>query len=104
MDYFSSKIDILILGKFFGSDILGIYSLAKELVLKIIFIINSIVNRISLPLLSDIQEDNIKLRQYYVLIIRTLSFVNFPVCIAMMIFSPFIVRILYGANYMDMVH
>lgn len=103
MDYFSSKIDILILGKFFGSDILGIYSLAKELVLKIIFIINSIVNRISLPLLSDIQEDNIKLRQYYVLIIRTLSFVNFPVCIAMMIFSPFIVRILYGANYMDMV-
>ncbi len=103
MDYFSSKIDILILGKFFGSDILGIYSLAKELVLKIIFVINSIVNRVSLPLLSSVQEDNSKLRQYYKLIIRTLSLVNFPICIAMAIFSSYIVRILYGVNYMDMV-
>ena len=103
MDYFSSKLDILILGKFFGSDILGIYSLAKELVLKIIFIINSIVNKISLPLLSGIQEDNARLRQYYILIIRALSFVNFPICIAMSIFSPYIVRILYGVDYANMV-
>jgi O-antigen/teichoic acid export membrane protein len=65
IDYFCSKFDILIVGKFLGTEALGIYSLAKEMVLKLVLVINSIVNKVALPVLSYNNANNAILRTQY---------------------------------------
>ncbi|KAA6334397.1 Teichuronic acid biosynthesis protein TuaB [termite gut metagenome] len=101
IDYFCSKLDILIIGKFFGSEILGVYSLAKELVLKLVLIINSIVNKVALPILSYNNDNNHFLRTQYCKIINFLSLINFPINTFLCIFSYHIVFLLYGQKYSD---
>lgn len=57
LDYLASKIDIAIIGKLIGTEELGIYNLAKELIYKVIILINAIVNKISVPIFAKFQED-----------------------------------------------
>ena len=102
LDYISSKIDIILLGRFLGTEMLGVYNLAKELVLKIVAIINSISNRVALPFFSMMQEDNYKMRLNYKRMISLLSYINFPICICMGALSVPIVSIIYGNAYADL--
>ena len=101
VDYFSSKFDILIIGKLLGTELLGIYSLAKELALKIVLLINSIANRVLLPFFAKLQNNDAELRRIYVQVVRWLAFIDFPVCLAMCVLSAPIISILYGDAYSD---
>lgn len=101
LDFFSSKIDVLIIGKLLGSESLGMYDLAKQLVLRAVDLVNTIVSIVMLPIFSLKQDDNNALQRYYRLIIRLLSFICFPIGIALCVFSKQIVLLLYGINYVD---
>lgn len=103
VDYFSSKFDILIIGKLLGTELLGIYSLAKELASKIILLINTIANRVILPFFSKLQGDDVELRKMYIKVIRLLAFIGFPVCVFIGGLSMPIVAILYGNSYKEIV-
>jgi O-antigen/teichoic acid export membrane protein len=103
IDYFCAKFDILIIGKLLGSEILGIYSLSKELILKLVLVINSIVNKVALPVLSYNNADDDTLRSQYCKMIKLLSLVNFPICVFLCVFSYQIVLIVYGRDYIDAV-
>ena len=103
LDYLSSKIDILLLGKFLGTESLGVYNLAKELILKVVAIVNSIANRVILPFFAVMQDDNAKMRQSYCRLLSMLSYINFPICAGVGALSAIIVPILYGNNYVELV-
>lgn len=99
LDYLAAKFDVLIIGKLLGSEALGIYNLAKELVMKVILLVNSIVNKVALPLFAKVQNDHATLRKTYCRVISILSRINFPISVAICIFSAQIIRILYGSGY-----
>ncbi|MCI1779356.1 MAG: MOP flippase family protein [Bacteroidales bacterium] len=101
VDYVSSRLDILIIGKILGVDVLGLYNLAKELVLKIMILINTIVNKVSLPIFAHLQDEKDVLKEKFCQVINMLSFVNFPIAILLCICSKYIIDILYGAQYVD---
>lgn len=101
VDYFSSKFDVLIIGKLLGVELLGIYSLAKELVLKAILLLNSIVNKVILPFFAKMQNNNADLRRIYCQIIRLLSLVNFPASMLMFVLSTPLVTLFYGKDYLE---
>lgn len=101
LDYFSSKLDILIISVFLSVSDLGIYNLAKELVLKFVLIINSIVNKVMLPVLSHNSDDISKLRNVFCGFINKMSIVNIPIIGFVCLFSPIIVNIFYGNGYED---
>ena len=100
-DYISSRLDILIIGKLLGEDILGVYNLAKELVLKIVSVINSIGNKVALPFFSLMQKDHEKMGAGYCQMMTILSILNFPICTLTGAFSLIVVNILYGGDYID---
>lgn len=102
-DYISTKIDVLIIGKMLGSEVLGMYNLAKELVLKGSMLVNSIVNRVSLPLFAKKQDDTDSLRRNYQKLIRMISFVNFPICTIIGALGFIIIPVLYGEKYMEVI-
>ena len=56
VNYFNRDLDILIIGKFFSQDILGGYSLAKQLVSRPAQIINPILSKVASPALAKFQN------------------------------------------------
>jgi O-antigen/teichoic acid export membrane protein len=103
LDFFSSKLDIILISKFFGTADLGIYSLAKELVMKPIAILSKIVNSVSLPLFSKLQADDFALKYTYTIIIRSLTLVTFPILAFFFLCSEQVVTLFYGSKYNEVI-
>jgi O-antigen/teichoic acid export membrane protein len=101
LDYISNKIDIFIIGRFFGMEMLGIYNLAKELVLKVIQVFNPIITNVATPAFSKIQDNLPLMQTTYLKILKFLSFVNFPVFIAAFVFAEPITIFFYGQKMIE---
>lgn len=101
LDFFSREIDVLIIGKILGSNSLGVYSLAKQIVLKLYSIINPIVVSVLSPLLSSIQKEKQRLKATYLQVVKYLAYINFPVYVLIIIASKEILQIVYGAAYAE---
>ncbi|WP_445958143.1 MOP flippase family protein [Yeosuana sp.] len=99
VNYFNRDLDVLIIGKFFGADILGGYSLAKQLVRRPISIIDPIINKVAISILPRYQSDNILLLKYFNKLIRSLGIINAFVYGVIAITAPLIILILYGNDY-----
>lgn len=103
IDYISSKLDILIIGKILGVDLLGVYNLVKELVVKVYALLNSIANKVALPYFAEMQNNFEQLGKAYCSFIKRLSLFNFPLCVLLGSLSPYLLVCLYGDNYVDAV-
>lgn len=100
-DFVSSKIDVFLIGKIFGMDDLGIYNLAKDLVMKPYQIIASIVSGVVSSTFAKIQQYLDQVRCYYLRLIKTITFLSIPLYFAVFVFSDIIVAILYSGTYSD---
>lgn len=98
-NYFNRDIDILIVGKLFSTELLGGYSLAKQLVYKPAQIINPIATKIANPVLAKFQKDINALKENYLQLITIISTLNFLVSLAIIILAPYVVQIIYGNGY-----
>jgi len=103
INYFNRDLDILIVGKLFGSEILGGYSLAKELVFRPIKVVNPILTRVASPLLAKMQHNKEELRKNYLKLVNTVATINIPIFLLTIVAAPLIVRILYGPEFLDIV-
>lgn len=101
LDFFASKIDVILISKFFGTGDLGIYNLAKELLIKPVTIINQIVNKVSLPLFSKIQSDTIHLKRIYIIVIKSLTLISFPILAFFFVGAEQVVTLFYGVDYIE---
>lgn len=97
----ASQLDVLIVGKILGMEILGVYNLARDLLNKFVTVINSVANRVALPLFSMIQNNLESMRDNYCKMLRMLTSINFPIIAAMGALSVPIVLILYGDKFAD---
>lgn len=103
VNFFNRDLDIIIIGKLFSTELLGGYSLAKQLVYKPAQVINPIATKIANPLLAKFQKDKTVLKESYLKLIKIVSSFNFFIYFAVIIFAPFIVTVLYGDNYQSIV-
>ena len=99
LDFFSKEIDVLIIGKMLGSESLGLYSLAKQIVLKLYSIVNPIMLNVLNPFLSSIQKEKERMKLYYLKVVRLLATFNFPIYLILIVASKEILTILYGKDY-----
>lgn len=99
MDFFSRETDILIIGKILGPESLGIYSLSKQIVLKLYAIFNPIVTSVLNPILSSIQKDKNRVKHYYLRVVNLLASINFPIYLMVVLLSKEILTIFYGEQY-----
>jgi len=101
INYFNRDLDVLIIGKFFGAEILGGYDLAKKLTVRPIQMINPILSKVGAPVLAKFNTDKEKLKLNYLKLVKTISSLNFLIYLLVFIFAPYIVSILYGNKYLD---
>lgn len=103
VNYFNRDLDILIVGKFFGQEILGGYSLAKQLVYRPTQILNPIFTKVAGPILAKMQTDINLLKVNYLKFLNYIMTINLPVYLGLIIFAPYIVALLYGRDYGNIV-
>jgi len=101
ISFFSTDIDILIVGKMLGPGPLGIYSLSKQIILKVYSILNSTITNVLTPLMSVTQTDESKLKAYYLKVTFMLSSLNIPIYLLIIILAKEILIILYGSKYVE---
>lgn len=101
IDYLSSRLDILIIGKLLGTETLGVYNLAKEILLKAMTMINGIANKVALPIFAFIQEDLEMMRENYCKLIKIITYISIPIFVLIGSVSIPLVDILYGVDYAD---
>jgi len=94
--------DILIAATVAGPSAVGLYTVARDLALKVSnSLINPIITRVSLPLFARVQEDRNRLRAGYLVTMQIVSFLNFPIYFALGLYAPEIIRVLYGADWVS---
>ncbi len=99
LDYIASQLDILIIGKIMAAADLGVYNLIKQLVLKIYGLINPIISKVSIPLLSTLSDNYEVLKDKYLQIIKLASFVNLAVYGVTAVLAREIITLFYGESY-----
>lgn len=103
LNYFNSQIDTLLIGKLLGVETLGVYNIAKQIIMKPIQIINPIVSKVTFPVMAKIQNDTDRLKEIYLKAINLLSSINFPIYLFMLITAPQLVPLMFGEQWVDAV-
>lgn len=98
---FNSQIDIMLGGKILGSQAIGLYSMPRDLNLRIAGVINPIVANVGFPVMAKAQHDKVLLKRVYLQTMRMTASVNFPVYCILALFAPEIVHVLLGDKWLD---
>lgn len=101
LSYFNRDIDLLIIGKLLGQEVLGGYSLMKQLASKPLNVINPIITSVTSPVLSQLQDDEAAMKRVYLKTLNALSIVNFPVFIGIGLLCQPLVRLIFGEEYLE---
>jgi len=99
INYFNSQFDTILIGKFLGVESLGVYTIAKELVMRPAAVINPVLTRVAFPTMAKIQNDIPRLKQLYIKMLNFIATINFPIYIAMIILAPELITIIFGDKW-----
>jgi PST family polysaccharide transporter len=97
--YFSRNLDNVLIGRFHGSNSLGIYSKAYQLLMMPITNLRNPLIKVALPALSKLQNDHYRYRVYYMKFISIISFVFMPLVVFMFVFSQNIINFFLGDQW-----
>lgn len=103
MNQFNRDIDVLLIGKLLGAEVLGGYHLAKQLAQKPMALLNPIVTSVATPYLAKLQTTKEELKGNFLKILNMVASVNLPVYLVLAIFAEPVVRIYYGSDQLDIV-
>jgi PST family polysaccharide transporter len=101
VNYFSRNLDNILIGRFIGSEGLGLYNKAYQIMLIPIGNIRNPINQVALPALSQLQNEPIRFRNYFLKIIDILATFSFPIFTYLYFESPFIIHLLLGSQWND---
>ena len=101
LDFISNKIDVMIIGKLLGTEILGVYDLAKSLVNTLVDLIRTVVSKVALPILSNNNDNDEAVKYRFLIMSKVVAYVIIPIGVAIAIFSKEILWIVYGPKYTD---
>ncbi len=99
LNYFGRNADNLLIGKFWGSGSLGIYSKAYGLLMLPLQQIRQPITSVAIPTLSRLQDDPEQYRRYYYRAISTIAFITMPLVAMLAVLSEEIIRIVLGEQW-----
>lgn len=99
-NYFSRNVDNLLVGKYLGSQALGYYSLAYNIMLYPIMNISAVIARVLFPALARVQHDNERFRRAYLKVIVGIALVAFPLMTGLEAVAPEFVVAVFGEKWL----
>jgi O-antigen/teichoic acid export membrane protein len=99
--YFAYNADKMLLGRFWGADVLGLYGRAYQLINIPTDNLNSTISQVALPALARLQKDPQRLRDYFLQGYGLFVATVIPITVACGLFSEDIVQLFLGARWRD---
>jgi len=99
LDFIAARLDVLLIGRFFSMEQLGIYNIAKDLIIKPYTIINSISSNVFSAAFSKIQDNIQAVVSNYTKLIKIVSMISVLIYTIFFIFADLIVAILYAPSF-----
>jgi O-antigen/teichoic acid export membrane protein len=96
-----AQADVFIGGLALSPSAMGIYSVPRDLSLRVASVINPIITRVGFPVMSRVKHDRERLKSIYLQTLRMTASVNFPLYVALGLFSNEIVALLYGSQWQE---
>jgi teichuronic acid exporter len=97
--YFNSSFDGLLIGKILGEGALGLYSVANTLAYLPTSKILGLSNQIAFAAYSRLQDDRVRVRQYFLEGASIASFIFFPLCWGMSAVADDFVDVVLGPTW-----
>lgn len=95
--------DVFAGGLVVGARAMGVYSVPRDLSMRLANGINSIVTRVGFPVMSQVKHDRDRLKAIYMQTLRMTASVNFPAFVAAGVFANELVALLYGPKWHEAV-
>lgn len=99
LNFFNRQVDLILIGKFLGSEALGVYDVIKRLLSRPYQLVNPIINKISFPVLSIIQNDDIKVKNYYLKQLNYICTLNFSIYLFLFFNASLILALILGPEW-----
>jgi len=103
VNYFNYQIDEILIGKLLGLPVLGLYTVAKNIIMRPIQTINPIITQVSFPLMAKVQNEKLKFKQIYLKGLSYLNAINFQIYTFIIVAAYPIVYILFGEKWLPAV-
>jgi PST family polysaccharide transporter len=99
LNYWSSQIDDLLIGRFFGPASLGLYGRAYSTMMMPVTEVGSVLARVMFPTFSRLQHDPAETKQIYLRLLSVIAFITFPVMFGLAVLSRPFILVLFGPKW-----
>lgn len=99
--YIAYNLDKILLGRFWGADVVGVYGRAYQLATLPIDYINGAMGSVAIPVLSRLQNDPERLRNYFLKGYSLVLALTIPVTAACALFSRELILVFFGPKWND---
>ncbi len=100
LNYFSRNIDNLLIGKYFGTSMLGFYNKSYTLMLLPNQTISQVMTPALHPVFAQLQNEPKRMYQYYIDMVRFLADIGAVISLGVFFFAEEMILILYGERWM----
>jgi teichuronic acid exporter len=94
----------IIIGKYFSPAELGYYSRAKTLSNYPVMLVSNVINQVSFPIFSRMQDDSILLKHYVRKSLRLLTSITFPLMFGAIVVAEPLITVLLTAKWIASAH
>lgn len=101
VNYFARNADKILLGRFYGSYVTGLYSRAYSLFMLPVSQIRAPLIAVAIPALSHLQNEATRYARYYYKLSSFIAFVTMPLAGFLFVCSESIIHLLLGEKWMD---
>jgi O-antigen/teichoic acid export membrane protein len=103
LNFFSRNLDNILIGKFWGTQALGLYAKGYQLLLFPLQQINAPIANVALPALSRLQLEPEKYKRFYYKIVLLITTLGMPIVCFLFVDSHKIILFLLGEKWLDIV-
>ena len=97
--YFARNFDHILLGRFCGASVLGLYSRAYSIMMLPISQVREPLHAVALPALSHSQNEPIRYRRYYIKLVTLLAFITMPLMVFLFVCAHEVIGLLLGSKW-----
>ena len=95
----STQVDKVLIGRLLGAELLGLYTIAWELIVFPIARINPIITKVAFPVYARLQHETARLSRYYRRAVSTLLLINVPALLGMAVVAEEFLEVFYGPTW-----
>ncbi len=99
LNYLNRNIDYLLIGKFLGTELLGYYTLAYQIILVPISRVAQVVGKVTYPVFSKVQNEPEKMQDGYIIMLKYIALITFPFVAVLFVVAPEFIHSVYGKNW-----